>query len=232
MKDAELIKHAGEVIASRLGGSPLTRAEMDVLDDQLTDEWRGRMKFDESKLYGDDRYAWSCLNCYAGWTRTSARFASNWFAQRRPRSVFDLFGGIGLAAIRFALDHPKVDVACHITVDLHREVARELIKFSGAKVKLTKTIHTAEAVTAFEAFEHVREPLPLLRKVTKGARLYVDASSFTVRAAGHFDDYIVHKARVKNKATMRQFNSELRRLGFAKVAAGWNSRPACWERKK
>jgi len=114
-------------------------------------------------------------------------------------------------------------------------VAQRFATSFGFQLARLDQIGGADVVFASDFFEHIHTPVAYLRNVLDALHptTLIIANSFNTRAIGHFTAYEIDGAHVDAARMSRQFNAELRRYGYGKVAAAkfWNGRPAVWRRQ-
>lgn len=150
-------------------------------------------------------------------------------------SVVDMGCGIGYTTAALTELYPEAAV---VGVDqagtTHYAFASQLAESYGFQMQpKVGALGDADLVFASEFFEHVIDPLALLRLIVADCyprHLFV-ANSFNTPSHGHFTEYTVDGATVDQAAIGRRFNGELVRLGYAQQVTGlWNNRPALWSR--
>jgi SAM-dependent methyltransferase len=150
-------------------------------------------------------------------------------------SVVDMGCGIGYTTAALTELYPDATVAGVDQPDTtHYPFAARQAKQYGFRMRpRVDGVGDADLVFASEFFEHVIEPLAVLREIVAVCyprHLFI-ANSFNTLSHGHFAEYTVDGATVDQAAISRRFNRELLRLGYEKQVTGlWNNRPALWSR--
>jgi 2-polyprenyl-3-methyl-5-hydroxy-6-metoxy-1,4-benzoquinol methylase len=187
-------------------------------------------------VYGDAGYIAETFACWKQYSRRYLRAISA--PQVRVllgdvRSVVDLGCGIGLTSAALAQIFQCAVYGVDMSDTAQAAVAQRFATRFGFQLARLDQISGADVVFASEFFEHIHTPVAYLRHVldTLHPTTLIIANSFNTRAIGHFTAYEIDGAHVDPGRMSRQFNAELRRYGYGKVATKfWNNRPAVWRR--
>ena len=225
---------ATRIVASH---APASRELARSAGEVLTAEWNAR-QCDEEELYSSPLYLWACLDCWRTFTARSARLTARSLRRvgMEPQRIVDFGAGIGTSTAQLAREFPDATVVYHNLPGPQVKVAEELFSELGlGNVEILTCearLVRADVVCAYEVFEHLREPVRVLRElIGPETRMYADGSSFTIDSAGHYRCYYVDGARVSNTAIRRQFNGALLDMGMRRAPFKyWNTRPAIWVR--
>jgi hypothetical protein len=236
---SDMIRAATSIIAEMQGLDPKPNKRMqDSFRQTLETDWYLSAPEFDAPVYTSQLYLWELIICHRKYTSHYVRWLSGYFASTiRPKRIVDIHAGFGFAAAMMALYLPDTEVVAHVEPLLHRMIGAAVLEEVERPPNLRfVSAHglapdDTDLVTAFEVMEHVRDPIAYRRDVTERAQFYVDASSFSARATGHFPTYCDGDEIIESKKTMRRFNAALRADGFELVAQGWNTRPRIWRRR-
>ena len=186
-------------------------------------------------VYGDAGYIAETFACWKQYSRRYLRAISA--PQVRAllgdvRSVVDLGCGIGLTSAALAQIFQCAVYGVDMSDTAQAAVAQRFATSFGFQLARLDQIGDADVVFASEFFEHIHTPVAYLRHVLDALHptTLIIANSFNTRAIGHFTAYEIDGAHVDAARMSRQFNAQLRRYSYGKVAAAkfWNDRPAVW----
>ena len=190
--------------------------------------WDGSGETDYS-FYSDPAYAWLLLNSWTVRSDTDVEVCLRSGLFSRPERVFDFHGGMGMSAVRIALEFPDATVFSHSEVPQHREWCAELARrfHCSDNVVQTDVIRPdCNVLLAQETLEHIKRPFDVLWDLLDVVRptRYLDGTSFTLVSPGHHSAYeelvgydhecrsvieVVPRARAKRRLT-----TMLRARGF------------------
>lgn len=189
-------------------------------------------------LYETDDYVLSMLHCwrYGGTSYASSnvtRLFIRWLMHRNiyPKSIIDFHGGVGLSCAQLAMAFPQSEIIFHSISEKHRNIGKRIInKLCLSNIVVSSELISSDVLLAQETMEHFSNPVDEMNKVIDVVcpKIYLDCSSFTVDACGHFKH---------NKKISRNFNANLRKLGYEtywnveNIRPPFNGRPAVWIKK-
>jgi len=183
-------------------------------------------------LYNDNYFMvemWCCWVIYSRNYLVSIKKNIDKF--KGVNSVMDLGCGFGYTTSALTEIFPIAQVTgTQLKNTVQYRMATELGNKYGFTIQEEVTDH-ADLVFASEYFEHIEAPIDHLSDVLEACtpRILVIANSFGAKSMGHFNEYIVDGALIKNKKVGRLFNQKLRDSGYKQVKTGfWNNRPAIW----
>lgn len=195
-------------------------------------------------VYEDDWYMGEALACYFVYSRKYVRAidAPGVVGGRSIREVAgdvrrvaDLGCGIGYTTADLKAAFPDAEVFGTNLDGLQMDFARSLGAERGFDVRGTfEGAGPVDLAVASEYFEHIPEPVAHLRSVlaSLSPRVFLVANSFTARAIGHFDEYLVDGARLPGALASKAFSAAMKAAGYAKLKTKlWNGRPAVWVRQ-
>jgi hypothetical protein len=208
--------------------------KMDLVKPRLMKQWYDSKETDYS-VYNDPEYPIELIHCWrrgGGGTSSSntTRGFVRWLAERKlsPQSFIDYHGGLGLTCAQLGKSFPDAKIMYHTVVDTHAERGLEIFKRVGvSNVQVVNDLKPAEVFLAQETMEHFPDPVAEIERsidIVK-PRFYVDGSSFSIDACGHFRH---------NKRVRRRFNAKLTQLGYTRYwhkencDAPFNGHPAIW----
>lgn len=210
------------------------KERIEIVDADLSRRWYDSGETDYS-LYSVPEYDVSLLHCwrYGGTSYASSnvtRLFMRWLAHRdlKPKTFIDYHGGLGLTAAQLAMGHPDAEVFFHTVVKHHAEMGKEIFKRLNLKnIVIIDEVCRADALLAQETMEHFSDPITEIKNVIDAVkpRFYLDQSSFTIDACGHFKH---------NKKIAKPFNEALREMGYEtywcreNIRAPFNSKPTVW----
>lgn len=199
-------------------------------------------------IYND--YLINGYYCWVGWTHQNVLDTIGFLNEINytPLRILDFGAGIGTSTVELALAYPNAEVVYTNVGSLQVDMAKRVASHMGV-TNITFThehdyaaMRECDVVAAYEVFEHIREPISVMKQsILDGkCKVLVDSSSFTVNAPGHFPSYIDQSgAVVLNKKFRRVFNKAIRSAGFDPAeqaitdkwpAPFWNNRPAIFVR--
>jgi hypothetical protein len=204
------------------------------IDASLAERWyaSNEIAYD---LYDTDDYVVSMLHCwrYGGTSYASSnvtRLFMRWLAHRdlKPISFIDFHGGLGLTACQLSMGHPEARVLFHTAVKHHGDVGRAVYDKMGlTNIEIVDKLEPVDVLLAQETMEHFSDPCAEIKNVigTVKPKWYLDQSSFTIDACGHFRH---------NRKVGKQFNAVLRELGYETywkvegINSPFNAKPTVW----
>ena len=210
------------------------REVTEAVDTSLTERWyaSGETAYD---LYDTQDYVVSMLHCwrYGGTSYASSnvtRLFMRWLAHRdlKPATFIDYHGGLGLTTAQLSMGHPDARIAFHVSLKRHADIGREVFKRLGLKnVDVINELRPADVLIAQETMEHFPDPIAEIKSAIEivKPKWYLDQSSFTIDACGHFKH---------NHKVGKQFNNVLRELGYETywkaegISSPFNAKPTVW----
>ncbi len=245
----EIFRVATQVCAEHLGipfpSKQDLKKKITETEERMSKLWYGSGCTDFS-FYSDPEYLYLALN---SWTVRSMGDLDEVIRMKlhgNPAVMLDFHGGIGMSAIRLAMELPETLCITHSAVPLHREIANSIAKhFKLKRFVATDAVVPCDLLLAQETFEHFRDPFAELRKLldeTKPMR-YLDGSSFGIDSPGHFPEYWDGHEKAgdpeiipRKMKTRKRFNSILKDRGYSPywkrmgVKNPYNSHPYLWFR--
>ena len=200
------------------------KKELQELEVKFGNEWRETWQpNDDVSFYATPEYAWLTLLCWQTWSGSTLGNLEK-FALRTgfsPASVLDFGAGIGLTTLQLASMFPDAKITYANIPCVQASVAAVLFadfgvcNISSVAPDDLKSMHH-DAVVAVEVMEHIRDPGAALRSIVDSTTCaYVDASTFSVDMAGHYETYSFGGTNVPRRKARRRFNKVIREdLGF------------------
>lgn len=196
------------------------------LEKSMMETWYGSGEVDMS-FYSDPAYVYLLLNSWAVRSGQDVDFLIRQSLFVKPSKVIDFHGGMGLTAMRLAMEFPMATIISHSAVQQHRDWCRDIAKeLCLPNVFPSEYLERADILVAQETLEHFKDPFTTLRGllVTVTPRQYLDGSSFTIDSPGHYREYsdtVYAEDRVstltvpvKRKQAKRRLNKLLADEGF------------------
>lgn len=245
--DIKLVADTARVTIKYLRGDKSLRNEMQ-LGQALEIQWYKSLAKNtpDWSVYNTDYYLAELWACWAVYSRVYLRGILK-TSSLPPRGIAASFGSVAgivdlgcgfgytTAALKQMFSSANV-TGTNLPNILQTRIAQKVGSQHNFQIvsDVSKVNHPVNTVFAFEYFEHIPEPIAHLYEIvnTLKPRAFLIANSFSTRAIGHFDYYTISRRRIKARAISKIFNSELRRLGYAKVKTKlWNNRPAYWVKR-
>lgn len=237
MKNKELFE-----LGSRIAvGHVVTQEEISSAGEELKKIWFDSNCTDFS-IYDDIRYSVDMLFCWRDFSSKQTTMVIKYLNKRNiiPNTFLDFHGGLGLSGVQLALAFPDSVIMTHTVVSEHRRVALELKEqLSLDNLYVIKDLQPGEVCLAQETFEHFKDPYVELRGLlnTVNPKYFLNQSSFTIDAPGHFRQYYNGETPMKNrKGASKAFNDLLRTNNYEfwwkleDVKSPYNGHPRLWVR--
>jgi hypothetical protein len=215
-------------------GAKTLKADAAMIDPSLEERWYASNETDYS-LYDTQDYTVSMLHCwrFGGTSYASSnvtRLFMRWLAHRnlKPASFIDYHGGLGLTCAQLSMGHSGARVVFHTAVQRHGDIARGVYARLGlTNVEVVNELEPADVLIAQETMEHFSDPVNAIQEALAlvQPKWYLDQSSFTIDACGHFKH---------NHKVGKRFNAALRELGYETywkvegIRAPFNAKPTVW----
>lgn len=170
-------------------------------------------------VYQDIFYPYLMLDCYRGWSRM-ATVNTITFCQEvgfYPKTITDIFAGSGQTTVLLAKSFPKAKVFYHNTCPDQIQLMQTLaLMHEVTNIEVIDFAPSAELVVAFEAMEHLQNPLEFLLPVLRPpvVKVYADSSSFSIDSIGHFPTYFYDGVEWPRKDFKQVFFNALNEEGF------------------
>jgi len=215
-------------------------------DAELYEFWYTKYQSSDSSLfYSRPDYLYSAILSWSNWTWGSVNNTILFLKTvgYSPKKIFNFGGGLGGETVQFALAFPEATVFYNNIPCVQSDIARQVFEhFNLTNVIISENLMSADVVTAYEVFEHIKSPMVPLNGLLDNdeTRVYVDCSTFSKDAPGHYDYYMLDNKLIKNTQFRRIFNRRLKDLGFVQAYENmgdrwtkkfWNNRPAIYIRK-
>jgi hypothetical protein len=170
-------------------------------------------------VYDDPFYPYLMLDCYRGWSRMAAVNTITFCLDTgfSPKTITDVFAGSGQTTVLLAKAFPKAKVFYHNTCEDQVFVMRHLADIHEVtNIEVVSEAPSSELVVAFEAMEHLKDPLKFLLPILKppAVKVYSDSSSFSIKSIGHFDFYNIDEVEIPGKDFKPYFFGELNQAGY------------------
>lgn len=240
MKSLEEIKRLSFEISDisddiyHVSGKRLTdfRKEYPVIHDRLYDRWYSSydptgdpssQDYDYS-VYSDPDYIFVPLDCFKVWSRPNVINTIKYFhhINHEPETILDIFAGTGQSSVLLALAFPGSKVRYFNSDEMQVKLFDTLVeRYDIKNVEILEGPEPgSELVVAYEAIEHILEPIEFMTPILSDQRtkFYVDASSFTLDSIGHFKNYVVH---IKHPSIDDEINRVIPNKEFKRFYFNW-----------
>jgi len=191
-------------------------------------------KIDES-LYQSDDYLFIALNCFVRYSKKFALQTLNALSTEKLNTVLDYGAGLGFTTKMLAEGFNNATIFCQNLKGSRQLAFCEKLLSGYNNVKVVDEIDNLgvmDLICCWELFEHIKEPLLLLKQLLSHKPRYLSISnSFGAKAYGHHSHYVVEGQDVSNSAMSRIFNAELRKSMYVvdeRCKIFWNRRPTIW----
>lgn len=216
-----------------------------AVEAELDRRWYKKLREEGIKpfeMYKHKAYVYSALGCYChmsrGFTACAIKAIHELRKSHRVESVVDYGGGCGFTSLALRREFRDtsvwyVDVKGGASFRFARwmfEKERETILMLDGEEEDVKGV---DLFLSFENFEHFEEPVKELDRVlgVYSPKFLVYSSSFTIDAAGHFDEYFVDGESAGKKRMPSRFRHEVEKRGYSEIDFRfWNHRPLVFAR--
>lgn len=154
-----------------------------------------------------------------------------------PVKVLDHYCGVGLTSLEMSMAGWQVtgfnDVSAQNEANKRLHALYEV---SPTIIEDESKIPNGEydVVVCLEVLEHMKEPLPLARRLVnyvKPRGFIIETTSFSSpQHPGHFPSYILDGREVAGRVAAREVHTIMKAAGFVQVFSGYNGRPRIWQR--
>lgn len=198
-------------------------------------------------LYSKDIYLNESFKCWKTYARVYLRLlikfmqrADCTFKSEDIKSVVDLGCGCGYTTIALKSIFPNANVYGTNLLDTLQYKINEAVFslvdgcYVGDENTNCNVPKSPDLVFASEFFEHLLEPIVLLRGLLDSYRpkCFIIANSFTQMSMGHFLTYYDNGVPYDGRMMSRRFNAVLRDYGYEQIKTGfYNNRPQVFIRK-
>jgi hypothetical protein len=234
-------KNVFDLLKIYLKNENLTYEYIDEIDRYYFDFWYDEKNFEKNfNFYEDREYLCVAFKSWYGWTANSTRITINFLNDINyiPKKLVDFGAGIGLSIIQFKQQFKDCEfVYCNVKDSFQWKFTEEIFKkFNIENIKMVdindvySELKNADVVTAYECFEHIKNPIDIMKNLLiEKPFLYVDNTSFSIKAPGHFDNY-ENENKIYNKGQIsRIFYKEIKKSYTNQqdfiCFPVWNARP-------
>jgi hypothetical protein len=227
-------------------GAQITDEYAQKIDQWFAEQWylyyepEGK----DMEMYAAIEFVIHAFHCWHFYSKHSVRKAVKWFGQYAPgvQSILDVGAGIGATTAQLAQDMPDRSLYYANLEGWQWDASASLfsmLDLPNLSMVRDELSVAADAVIAMEYMEHFKDPITESRRLLSNPRVqvYFDASSFTIKSAGHWSHYMVDGYQVEPTRIRRLFNTALREMGFVPAQnvipdcrSFWNNLPAVWVR--
>lgn len=188
-------------------------------------------------IYSKIDYVYIALFSYYDWSHRYIKELTKIFNPGELKTIIDFGAGIG-ASTMFADDTFRPDIIYYQNLRGKQwDFAAQLL-YDNTNVRMVEDIANCgkvDMIFAFELFEHIHEPVQLLRyMVDKCHPKYIcTANAFRQKAYGHWEVFEVDDKIIPNTAMTRVLHAEFKKLGYVTDERClhpkfWNTRPRVW----
>lgn len=192
-------------------------------------------------LYGRDVYMNEAFNCWKLYSRRYLMLLQKYMTRSdceiNPDSVhtvLDLGCGCGYTTIGLSSIFPQAHIyGTNLSGTLQYKIAEDICR-DFPNCIICDESHNADLpespdlVFASEFFEHLNEPLVLLKDLIDkySPKYFVFANTFTQMSLGHFEHYVYNGKKFTGQHMSHLFNDMLRAYGYMKADTNfYNNRP-------
>lgn len=188
-------------------------------------------------IYEGDDYLYYVSGSYE-WSGAYILKLVGWLQEQgiQINGVLDHGAGLGLTSLTLA-SYLGTATYCDNPAGRQLDFNRWVSKKYGDLITVVDEADVAQIghvdlLVCYELFEHFKDPATELRKLVRdhSPRIISDSTSFTIKSAGHFDQYVIDGETLqgyKSTQTSRRFRKVMEKeLGYKQVDTGfWNARP-------
>lgn len=221
--DKAAVCHIAGAALTAATGVTHDKKQLQALELQFADTWRNVWQpNDDTSFYATPEYAWLTLHCWRVWSASTLGLLGGFRDRQgfRPKKILDFGAGIGLTTLQLASMFPSAQVTYANIPCVQAAVASSLFKAFGLQNVIVTTPDklaglSHDTVVAVEVMEHIKDPAATLKSIIDPSTVaYVDASSFAVDMAGHYESYSFDGRTVPRKRARRELTKAIRSLGF------------------
>jgi len=220
--------------------------EQTIVDQEVENAWYKSLQTNTPyySVYASDYYLSEAFACWAIYSKNYIKSMKSEKSLPESGGIFqdmgeikrivDLGCGIGFTTAALSEIFPNAEViGTNIEGTIQADIAKKLSGQYHFRIvpDLKQVKSPVDLIFASEYFEHIVNPIDHLFDIIQNfeSKAVVVANSFSAKAIGHFDEYMIADEPVKNKKVGRIFNSEMRLHGYSKVETKmWNDRPTYW----
>lgn len=194
--------------------------------------------YKDFSFYSHIDYIYDMFYCFNFYSRNIINASAKYFdtISFEPQKILDFGAGIGLTTHLIKKKWPNAKVYYYNIGDPQIQLAKKLsekenldIVFLNSEEDIQK--ETFDLIFTTEVLEHFEEPLvPFLLLKDSSTNYWVDVNTFSIKSAGHFDEYILNGEKVSNQKTRAKFCKEIKKY-YELAYRGFNMRPRIWRKK-
>ena len=206
---------------------------------ELCDHWERSLNAGtpDFSVYSHPVYVYESFNCWKQYARRylklMAHFDAFQFDKYSVNSVIDLGCGCAYSTVALKSIFPEATIVGtnlkgSLQYSIDEDVLENIPDCYMVDESQTLALPKVDVVFASEFFEHLPEPVELLRGLvsTYSPKYFVFANTFTRMSIGHFQTYYDRGVPYTGINISRYFNHYLRNHGYVKIDTGFfNSRP-------
>ena len=205
------------------------------IEEKLNESWNIS---DESDLshYDSMEYVLVAYISYVRYSKSYIKMVANVIGNEKIDNMLDYGAGIGATTL---LASELFNASCYYLNLKGKQWDFAETILQNDKCKMIDNIgvlNGTDLIWCLDLFEHIREPIALLKNLLSLRPKYlITSNSFAPRAYGHFSTFIVDNTSVDCSKIGRVFNRYMKESGYVtdercKHPNFWNTRPRIWKR--
>lgn len=213
----------------------LTYKEINKIEEKIDFFWKKHYK-NFIKYYSYE-YLYISFNCFKKYSKNCVLETYKYTYNKNIKTILDYGAGIGLTTNLLQELFPKSQV---YYINLKNSLQdKYFLVIKNKKIKVLNSLNiikkekSFDIIFASELFEHIEEPINLLRILMKKCKKYfIINNSFGSDAYGHFNLYIYNKKKLTSRNISKLFLKTIREEFEEIEIKNWNNRPRIFKRKK
>ncbi len=210
----------------------LSYQDVDDLEKIVDVDWK--IDYKNFNRYYSYEYLYIALNCFKKYSKNSVFKTFEYLGSEKIEKILDLGAGIGLTTNLLQDLFPNSKVYyLNLEKSLQNEFFEKIKKPEIVIINNEEDLYNNEfdIIFASELFEHIENPIDLLRKTMKICnKFFVTSNAFGPEAYGHFTSYLVDDVVLAPRETSKKFLKTMREEFEDMKIKTWNSRPRIFKR--
>lgn len=197
-------------------------------------------------VYSHPAYVNESFVCWKQYARRYIKLLAKYITRSdsviREEDVHDIldlgcgcaYSTVGLKAVFPNAVVTGTNLAGTLQFSIDKDVTENIGDCDVVDESLTTKLPNVDMVFASEFFEHLTDPIDLLKALidTYAPKYFVFANTFTKMSIGHFTSYSYDGALYTGAEMSRLFGTYLRKHGYSRVQTGfYNGRPQIYVRR-